>query len=705
MSGDVSPQDSPPAFPPRPPAPGPGRRAELLLLQILVAIVLSYHLLFSPDTHGLYDLKEWVVLGLLLLVAGVMVFPGRIWESNWFVGALVMIDTAVTSSLIYFSPNAASGFHVTFFLIILVAASAPTLHQAIGLSVMLCAGYAGLLYLGPSQVRPLSVSELLELPVLLIMAVFYGVSADTVRRLHRKTTQLVQESERSFRALVESARDPIIQADSRGRLVWWNQAAQSLFGYGEQELLGQPVGLLMPERHRAAHAEGLERFARSGQSDIVGKTLEYEGLKRDGTEFPVELSLVAWRGERGMYFGAILRDLSERKRMDALARQKEAELRQKQKMEALGRLAAEVAHDFNQLLQVIQGSSQMLLRGRDEGDPLFKRLNAIKKASERGEVLTRQLLMFSRKQPMQLRRVDLNQLVADQVAIVRELLGPTIRVETTLAPTVCPVLVDPGQFPQAIINLAMNARDAMPKGGTLTLATRVAESLGAPGVAQGLAGLGVNPTVRLDMSDTGQGMDPALCAQCFEPFFTTKDPGHGTGLGLATVQKIVEQSGGTIEVASRPGQGTTFTIVLPFQPTAEESERAAISNVMPRGDETILVVDDDRDVRLLIQETLAEQGYQVLEAGSPENALLLAERHPGHIHLLLTDVVMPEMNGRQLSQRLTLARPEIKTIYVSGYSGEILASHGLEGTAPVCIPKPFTIEELAVTVRRILDEA
>lgn len=700
MSTESSPPADPSAFPPRPPAPGPGRRAELLLLQILVAIVLSYHLLFSPQTHGLYDLKEWVVLGLLLLVAAVMVFPGRVWDSNWFVGSLVMVDTAITSCLIYFSPNAASGFHVTFFLIILVAASAPSLNQAIGLSTVLCVGYAVLLYLGPSQVRELSTGELLELPVLLIMAVFYGVSADTVRRLRRKTEQIAQESERSFRALVESAHDAIIQADSQGNVIWWNKAAHMLFAYDEQEMLGRPVALLMPERYRARHTEGLERFARTGQGHALGRTFEFEGLKKDGSEFPVELSLVAWRVGGRMFFSGILRDLSERQRRDALARQKEAELRQRQKMEALGRLAAEVAHDFNQLLQVIQGSCQMVLKGRPEDDPLFKRLEAIKKASERGEAITRQLLVFSRKQPMQLRCVDLNQLVRDQVPIIRELMGEAIPVVMDLTPNVCPVLVDPGQFPQAIINLANNARDAMPAGGTLTMTTALAD----PEIERGLAGLGGRPIVRLTIRDTGQGMDPEICAHCFEPFFTTKGQGQGTGLGLATVQRIMEQNGGTITVTSELGKGTTFAICLPCQDAVEEPEDTPLPALIPRGDETVLVVDDDRDVRILIQETLAEQGYQVLEAGSPENALLLAEHHPGRIHLLLTDVVMPEMNGRQLAEQLALSRPGIKTLYVSGYSGEILASHGVEQAVPLCLPKPFTIEELAVTVRRVLDQ-
>lgn len=700
MRNESSRPTDPSAFPPRPPAPGPGRRAELLLIQILVAIVLSYHLLFSEETHGLYVLKEWIVLGLLLLVAAVMAFPGKVWDSSWFVGSLVMADTAVTSSLIYFSPDASSGFHVTFFLIILVAASAPSLQQAFGLSTLLCVGYAGLLYLGPSQIRPLSVSELLEVPVLLVMAVFYGVSADTVRRLHRKTDQIAEESEQTFRALVESAKDAIVQADSQGLIIWWNKAAQTLFAYDEREMLGRPVALLMPERYRARHTEGLERFVRTGQGRALGRTFEYEGLKKDGSEFPLELSLVAWRVKGRMFFSGILRDLSERKHVEALVRQKEAELRQRQKMEALGRLAAEVAHDFNQLLQVIQGSCQIGLKGRDGDDPLFKRLEAIKKASERGEAITRQLLVFSRNQPMQLRRVDLNQLVQDQVPVIRDLMGMAIRVETVLTPNVCPVLVDPGQFPQAIINLAVNARDAMSSGGTLTITTARDDQH----AASGLAGLAGRPSARLTIRDTGRGMDPETCAHCFDPFFTTKGEGQGTGLGLATVQRIVEQNSGTIAVDSEPGKGTTFTISLPRQESVEGPEAAAAPTVMPRGDETILVVDDDQEVRLLMQETLNELGYQVLETGSPENALLLAERHQGRIHLLLTDVVMPEMNGRQLAERLALVRPDTKILYVSGYSGRILASHGLQQAAPLCLSKPFTIEELAVTVRHVLDQ-
>ncbi|MFM8550974.1 MAG: PAS domain S-box protein [Nitrospiraceae bacterium] len=673
----------------------------MLLLQILVVIVLSYHLLFSDPVHALYDLKEWVVLGLLLLVAAVMVFPGKVWESRWFVGALVMVDTAVTSALIYFAPDSASGFHVTFFLIILVAASAPSLRQACALSILLCSGYAGILYLSSKQFGMLSQGRLLEVPVLLVMAAFYGVSADTVRRLHRKTEQIEQESEQTFHSLVETATDAIIQSDSRGLVIWWNKAAQALFGYGEHEMLGQPLTLLMPERYRDAHTQGVERFSRTGQGAALGRTLELEGLRKDGTEFPLELSLVAWKVGSTLFFSGILRDLSERKRMDALLRRKEAELRQRQKMEALGRLAAEVAHDFNQLLQVIQGSTQMLLKGRKEDDPLFKRLDAIKKASARGEAITRQLLVFSRKQPLQSRRVDLNRLVADQVPIIREMVGETIRVEADLAPTVCPVLVDVAYFPQAIMNLAMNGRDAMPNGGTLTLSTRLAN----PAAVQGLAGLNVRPSVCLAIRDTGQGMDPELCAQCFEPFFTTKDSSHGTGLGLATVRKIVEHSGGTIEVVSRLGQGSTFTICLPRQEAVEEPKAEAVPAIMPRGNETILVVDDDQDVRILLQDTLRDQGYHVLESGSSANALLLAEQHPGPIHLLVTDVVMPEMNGRQLSERLVAARPGIKTLFVSGYSGEILSSYGLEKTAPLCIPKPFTIEELTITVRRVLDQA
>lgn len=689
-------------LPPRPPAPGPGRRAELLLIQILVAIVLSYHLLLSHEAHGLYSIKEWVVLGLLLLVAGVMLFPGRVWESSWFVGALVMLDTAVTSTLIYFSPNDESGFHITFFLIILVAASAPTLKQAFILSATLCVGYAGLLYLGPSQVHNLSESELLEIPVLLIMAAFYGVSADTVRRLREKATHVVevaQESERNFRNLVESARDAIIQSDSQGRVLWWNQAAEAVFGYQAHEMLGQPLVNLMPERYREAHLKGIERFRQSGQSHMLGRTVEIEGLRKDGTEFPVELSVVATGSGAEARFSGILRDLTERKRLDAIVRQREEEVRQKQKMEIIGRLAAEVAHDFGQILLVIMGSSQLLLKGRRADDPIYRRVDEIRKAADRGEAITRRLLAFSRKQPLHLRRLNLNRLVTDQVPMIKNLLGPDVHLVTDLAADAGPVLADSGQLDQVLMNLAANARDAMPKGGTLTIKTRNTER----GPFNGEDRPAPGSYVLLEVGDTGIGMEAAVLANCFEPFYTTKELGHGTGLGLATVYGIVEQSGGTIEVESEPGLGTTFSVYLPRQDQKEEVEESAKPPDMPRGNETILLVDDDRDVRMLVQEVLNEQGYTVLEVGSPENALFLAEEHPGQIHLLLTDVVMPRMNGKQLAERLSVLRPGIKTLYVSGYSGEILASHGVAEPEALCIPKPFTVETLAGKVREVLD--
>jgi len=689
-------------LPPRPPAPGPGRRAELLLIQILVAIVLSYHLLLSHETHGLHPVKEWVVLGLLLLVAGVMVFPGRVWESSWFVGALVLLDTLVTSTLIYFSPNDESGFHITFFLIILVAASAPTLQQAVALSITLCAGYAGLLYLGPSQVHNLSESELLEIPVLLIMAAFYGVSADTVRRLRNKATQVAQvaqESERNFRNLVESARDAIIQADASGRIVWWNKASETLFGYEEHEMLGQPLVHLMPERYREAHLQGIERFRQTGEARMLGKTVEIEGLRKDGTEFPVELSVVATGSGTDAHFSGILRDLTERRRLDAIVRRREEEKRQQQKMEIIGRLAAEVAHDFGQILLVIMGSSQLLLKGRQADDPVYRRVDEIKKAAERGEAITRRLLAFSRKQPLHLRRLNLNRLVADQAPMIKNLLGPEVELVTDLAADLGPVMADSAQLDQVLMNLASNARDAMPRGGTFTIQTRNTDR--GPFNGEDRPTLGA--FVRLVVKDTGVGMEAGVLAHCFQPFYTTKELGHGTGLGLATVHGIIEQCGGTIEVESQPGRGTTFTICFPREDQKEEMEEPPAPPEMPRGNETILLVDDDRDVRMLVQEVLNEQGYTVLEVGSPENALFLAGEHPGQIHLLLTDVVMPQMNGKQLAERLSALRPGIKTLYVSGYSGEILESHGVAEPEALCIPKPFTVETLACKVREVLD--
>ncbi len=678
-------------------------RAQLVLLQVLVAIVLSYHVQFSHETHALFDVKEWVVLGLLLLTAVLLALPARWWETKWLVGGCVVADTLIVSGITYFSPNAANGLHVTYFLIILIAASAPTLKQVIGFSTAMCTAYGIMLLWGPLQTRELLEGELLEIPVLLIMGVFYGAAAETVREVRRRAERMLRESEVKFRSVVQSAPDAVILIDSRGTVVSWNKAAQAIFGYTEREAVGEPLTLFMPERYREAHLRGLQRFLSTGESYLLGHAVEFEGLRKDGTEFPFELSITSWSTDRGLYFSGILRDISERKRVDEWVAQKEERLHQAQKMEAIGRLASEVAHDFNHLLFIILGSSELLRRRLAPEDPSVKKLEEISKAVDRGRVMTQRLLSFGRKQPQQPVPLNLNSIVADLAPMLERLLGRGITLVTRLSASLAPVLADTSQLEQVLMNLVTNARDAMPRGGVVTIETATVDGRDVP--ADGPEGSGpTGPCAVLAVSDTGVGMEPEVQAHCFDYFFTTKAPDQGTGLGLAMVRSIVQQNGGLVTVRSQPGQGTTFRLYFPQAGRSPATdEPAGPPKAVPRGTETILVVDDDCDARLLMQEWLQQQGYRVLEVADGETALLLAAQQPDPIHLLVTDMAMPAMNGKELARRLSDLRAGLKVLYVSGCSEEVLASYGVTRPGDEWLAKPFTIESLAAKVREVLD--
>jgi two-component system cell cycle sensor histidine kinase/response regulator CckA len=379
------------------------------------------------------------------------------------------------------------------------------------------------------------------------------------------------------------------------------------------------------------------------------------------------------------------------------------QLRQGQKMEAIGRLAGGVAHDFNNLITIISGYSDMLLESLAANDPSREMVGAIKKASERAAGLTRQLLAFSRKQVLKPRRVDLNSLIADFDTLLRRLIRENIVLTTTTAAEPLPVLIDPGQIEQVVMNLVINARDAMPHGGTLTVSTARADDVARRRASDG--DLPTGPYALLSVSDTGCGMDAETRAHLFEPFFTTKGAGKGTGLGLATVYGIIRQSGGRIDVQTAPGQGTTFRIALPLSldaplPVAGPTSRAAAS----RGTETVLLVEDEDGVRLLAREALRAAGYRVLEASHGVEALVRARQHHGPINLLLTDVIMPHMGGPELVERLTAMLPDVKTIYMSGYTDSTVVHEGVLARSVAFLDKPFTGDELTHEVRRVLDE-
>jgi two-component system, cell cycle sensor histidine kinase and response regulator CckA len=400
-------------------------------------------------------------------------------------------------------------------------------------------------------------------------------------------------------------------------------------------------------------------------------------------------------GDSTVGFSLIYRDLTQ-------ARKLEDQLRQSQKMEAVGQLAGGIAHDFNNLLTVISGYSDMLLGDSQHDDHSRSLLEEIRHAGERAAALTRQLLVFSRKDVHEPRVVDLNETVQSVEKMLRRLIGEDIRLTAVLAPNLGHVKVDPGQIEQVIMNLAVNARDAMPTGGLLTIETANVDL--SEGYADAHPEVWAGRYVLLAVSDNGSGMDEATKTRIFEPFFTTKGVGKGTGLGLAVVHGIVKASGGHVAVYSEPGHGTTFKIYLP---AIDSLRTGGISHpgidATPKGAETVLLVEDDDGVRRLIAQTLRGAGYTVLEANHGGEAVRLAERYDGPVHLLVSDVVMPEMGGRVLAERLAAARPGMKVLFVSGYTDDAVVRHGVLEAEMAFLQKPFTPGLLVRKVRNVLD--
>jgi signal transduction histidine kinase len=400
---------------------------------------------------------------------------------------------------------------------------------------------------------------------------------------------------------------------------------------------------------------------------------------------------------------ATIQDVTERKRAEEEKALLQEQLRQSQKMEAIGKLAGGVAHDFNNLLTVIQGYSELILKGLNPDNRLCQDVREILNASERASSLTRQLLAFSRKQVLQPKVLDLNLHVSNMDKMLRRMIGEDIELVTLLAKDLGRIKADPGQIEQVILNLAVNAKDAMLSGGKLTIQTANVEL--DENYARSHIIVTPGNYVILSVSDTGVGMTPEIKERIFEPFFTTKEKGKGTGLGLSTVYGIVQQSGGNIWVYSEPGLGTTFKIYLPRIEEGTESLRpAAVSTKPLGGSETILLVEDEEMVRKLACTVLEKNGYRVLEAPNGEEALRIAQEHSAkQIHLMITDVVMPRMSGRELADCLESVRPEMKVLYMSGYTDDAIIHHGVLDPGIAYIQKPFAPDVLALKVREVLD--
>lgn len=772
----------------------------------------------------------------------------------------------------------------------------------------------------------------------------------------RQMENALREREQHLLSVTNSAQDAIVSADNHGNIIFWNEGAQKIFGYGEKEIIGKPLSVLMPEKYREAHVRGMRRYLESGEASLIGNVAELHGLKKDGSEFPLEIALGAWETIRGKYFTGILRDITERKeaeyavqeskerfrllvegvedyailmldtegniiswnagaervkqykakeiigkhfrifytpedqnrkypeeelriaaaegrfedmgwrvrkdgsrffanviitaikddagrlqgfskitrditerkeaedaikemeqryrllaegiphqvwtalpdgkldyvnhrtleyfglplkkvtsdgwkdlvhpddlpeclkrwkislqsgddyevvfrlrrangeycwhigravagynsageiikwfgtntdvdnqhKAEEALRQSEDQLRQAQKMEAIGHLAGGIAHDFNNLLTAINGYGELTLRRLAANDPLRGNIEEIKKAGERAANLTRQLLAFSRKQILQPKLLDLSEVVANTNNLLRRLIGEDIDLILALSSGSGKIMADPGQIEQVLLNLAVNARDAMPTGGRLTIAVANVEMDAE--IAARYVSVQAGAHVLLTVSDTGTGMDATTRKHAFEPFFTTKEPGKGTGLGLSTVYGIVKQSGGYVTIESEIGLGTTFKIYLPrVDETIEAQDEAIVDNAPLQGSETILLVEDDEMIRNIAREILEAQGYTLLITVGGNEALHICETYEGVIHLLLTDVVMPQMSGREVAENVAALRPGIKVIYMSGYTDDAIVHHGVLDDGIDFIEKPFTPDALASIVREVLD--
>ena len=518
------------------------------------------------------------------------------------------------------------------------------------------------------------------------------VSRQLASAIEIKRNELaLRRSEARYRSLVQSSVYGIYRSSIEGRFLDVNPALITMLGYESAE----QVLLLDPEKDVFAqpqeHARLIEEFRRSGRLDGV----ELKWKRKDGIVITVRISgrAVSSADEPADVLEAIAEDVTDRRAL-------EDQLRQSQKMEAVGRLAGGVAHDFNNLLMVISGYAEVILASLPLADPLHEKGRAIQLAADRATTLTRQLLAFSRKQLLELKVVDVNAIVQDMERLLRPLIGENVELVTELTPHAAHVRADAGQLEQVLMNLVVNAKDAMPEGGRLMIQTQ--NIVMDESHRRGTQFIRPGSYVMLSVSDTGSGMDKETQSRIFEPFFTTKEKGKGTGLGLSTVYGIVKQSGGYVMVQSEVDRGSTFQIYLPQVEGVAEKHAVPAADAASGGNETVLLVEDEESVRQLVRDTLSGKGYRVLEAESGEAGLATAEKHGEKIDLVITDVVMPGMTGREMVKQLAQARPGVKVLYLSGYTEDAILSDGSIESGTAFLQKPFSLQSLSKKVREVL---
>lgn len=586
-----------------------------MFLQSLVAGILSYELLVSNETIYGQIVSRMVALGLILISVGIMLLPKSALESAWFPGALISINTLLVTGTIYLSGNASSELYLTYFLLLLIASSAPSLKQLLGLSVIICAGYGVLVYEHAMQSGTLEVGHLLGIPVLLIMSVFYGLTLETVaaeRRRNRLLREDVEELKQSEQNLEER------------------------------------------RTHLETRVQGLKQGLSRANQEIRQGKVERTGLER--------------------------------------------QLREAQKFEAVGRLASRLAHEFNQMLAVIGAQTGAIVSKLKPDDPLHAPVDAIFRSGERAATLTAQLLALGIHETTIRDTLSLGEAIASMRETLQGLLPG--RIDVRVPDESKPVLVEIGhdRLEYLLLHLIANARDAMPKGGRVDIAVEVVSGELLP--AEQLEKNPRKRMARIAVSDSGGGMNSDVQAQMFEPFFSTKET-HA-GLGLTLVYGIVRQYGGTVEVQSQPGQGTTVRLYLPLvERNGVVRDTRVRREAVSKGAETVLVVEEDEIARKLALSTLHSHRYQVLEAGSAVEALLVAQQHKGPIHLTVSHLTLAEIGGRELAKRLVLQHPAMKALFVSGFSDDTIVSHRVN--KKYFLQQPYRQHDLAEKVRELLD--
>ena len=520
-------------------------------------------------------------------------------------------------------------------------------------------------------------------------------------------------------ALLELAPDAIVGIGRDGLIVLVNAQVEVLFGYAREDLLGQPVEVLVPERFHDTHSSHRAGYFADPRTRSMGAGLELFARCQDGSEFPAEISLSSIETDNGTLAIAAVRDVSERvvaarerERLEAEAERErlQNQLNQSQRLESLGQLAGGIAHDFNNLLAVIINYAAFIAEdleaaSADDGEDRWRStrddIEQIRLAGERAAHLTHQLLSFARREIVQPEIVDVNDVVSNVEQLLRRTLGEQVELNSSLAENLRPVLIDPGQLEQILVNLAVNARDAMPGGGALQIDT-VNMEIDEEYVAS-RPELSPGPHVRLRVSDTGVGMSAETMQRAFDPFFTTKPAGQGTGLGLATVYGIVQQAGGHSQIYSEAGVGTTFTVLLPATDQASLPVEPATDSPVRHGEETILLVEDEDALREVTRRILTGAGYRVILAENGVDALRVVDEHEGQIDLLLSDVIMPQMPGPQLAKRLLARQPLLRVLLMSGFAQPILDSGGHLDAGMEFIEKPFSGPSLLAKVAQTLE--